>query len=224
MLAGIALSAPRSSMAADNAQTLLTAAATATGQLNSFHFVISFDQGKIEVLDKLELVKAEGDVQRPSSLSVTVSGKIKILPVTASVIIIGEDVWASVTSKNDRFEKVDLEALDKLQLSTEFDPTSLLLKAIDHVDNPTITGSEDIAGASTTIVEGTVDLSKIETDSSRGTLATAPVAVKVWIDGDNLVRRLQIIGPLLQGEPDAIVHQLDLSGFNEQVDIVAPAE
>ena len=36
--------------------------------------------------------------------------------------------------------------------------------------------------------------------------------MKVWIDGDNLVRRLQIIGPLLEGEPDAIVHQLDLSG------------
>ena len=39
----------------------------------------------------------------------------------------------------------------------------------------------------------------------------------------NLVQRLQTIGPLLAGHPAGIVHQLDLSKFNEPVHIVAPS-
>jgi hypothetical protein len=45
----------------------------------------------------------------------------------------------------------------------------------------------------------------------------------VWVDSANLVHRLQTIGPLLEGQSEGIVHQLDLTKFNEPVHIVAPS-
>jgi LppX_LprAFG lipoprotein len=217
-----AIGTPRPSTAADDAQALLAASASAMGQLQSFHFVITIEGGKLVVLDKLELTRAEGDVEQPHTLKVSVNGKVKVLPVTANVIIIGDDVWAAVSPREEKYSKLDPDRVEKLQLSTEFDPTTVLLKAIAYVDDPVITGTEDLDGVPTTVVEGTVDLAKIESGTPEAGGPRKPVAATIWVDGADLVRRLRIVGPLLETEPAGIVHQLDLSKFNEPVHIVAP--
>jgi hypothetical protein len=109
-------------------------------------------------------------------------------------------------------------------LTTEFDPTTVLLTAVEYVDNPAITGTEELDGVSTTVIEGQVDLRAVDSVTPRAGLAQQVVTARMWIDGANLVHRLQVIGPLLASEPDGIVHQLDLSKFDEPVDIVAPRE
>jgi hypothetical protein len=193
------------------------------GALTSFHFVITIQNGELVILDRLTFTRAEGDVEQPHKLKVSVSGKVKVLPVTANVIIIGNDVWAAVTPKADKYSKIDPNKVEKLQLDTAFDPTTVLLKAIGYVENPVITGTEDVNGKSTTVVEGTVDLSKTGSGTPESGAAQQPVKAKIWVDSANLVERLQLIGPLLEGEPEGIVHQLDLSMFNEPVHIVAPS-
>jgi lipoprotein LprA len=218
-----AIAIPRSSAAADDAQELLAASAAAMGTVQSFHFVITIENGELIILDRLQLTRAEGDVAQPSTLKVSVNGKVKVLPVTANVIIIGDDVWAAVSPRAEKYEKIDPDRVEKLQLETEFDPTAVLLKAIAYVDSPVITGTEDLNGVPTTVVEGTVDLVKAASGTPTAGLAQQPVQVKMWIDSANLVQRLQMIGPLLEGQPEGIVHQLDLSKFNEPVDIVAPS-
>lgn len=205
-----------------DAEALLTASASAMGALTSFHFLITVDQGELVILDRLELVRAEGDVEQPHTLKVSVNGTIKVLPVTANVIIIGDDMWAAVSPREDKYSKIDPDRVEKLELSTAFDPTSVLLKAIEYVDNPVVAGTEDLDGVATTIVEGTVDLSKVDSGTPRAGLVLKPVSVRIWLDGSTLVHRLQVIGQLLESEPEGIVHQLDLSKFNEPVEIVAP--
>lgn len=206
------------------AEALLTASATAMGQVQSFHFVITISNGELVILDTLELTRAEGDFQKPHTIKVSVNGKVKVLPVTANVIIVDDNVWAAVSPREDKYTKLDPDRVEKLQLSTTFDPTVVLLKAIEYVDNPVITGTEEIDGVATTIVEGTVDLRRIDSGTPTAGLALQPVSVKIWVDGANLVHRLQAIGALLESEPDGIVHQLDLSKFNEPVEIVAPED
>src|SRR5215217_8360747 len=223
VVALLAIGIPKPSSAADDAQALLAASATATGQLQSFHFVITISNGELVILDRLQLTRAEGDVEKPHTLKVEVNGKIKVLPVTANVIIIGDDVWAAVSPREDKYAKIEPDRVEKLQLETEFDPTTVLLKAIEYIDSPVITGTEELNGVPTTVVEGTVDLAKAISSSSTAGLAQQPVQVKIWVDSANLVQRLQLIGPLLEGQSDDIVHQLDLSKFNEPVHIVAPS-
>jgi hypothetical protein len=44
-----------------------------------------------------------------------------------------------------------------------------------------------------------------------------------WIDTERLVRRVELTGAILEGEADDIIRRVDLSAFNEPVDIQAPA-
>ena len=223
VVALLAIGIPKPSSAADDAQALLAASATAMGTLESFHFVITIQNGELVILDRLKLTRAEGDVEQPHTLQVSVTGKVKVLPVTANVIIIGDDVWAAVSPKEEKYAKIDPDRVEKLQLSTEFDPTTLLLKTIEYIDAPVITGTEELNGVPTTVVEGTVDLANAMSGTSSAGVAQQPVQVKIWVDSANLVQRLQLIGPLLEGQSEDIVHQLDLSKFNEPVHIVAPS-
>jgi hypothetical protein len=222
VLALFAIGIPRPLAAADDAQALLAASATAMGALQSFHFVITIQNGELIILDRLQLTRAEGDVEQPHTLQVSVTGKVKVLPVTANVIIIGDDVWAAVSPREEKYAKIDPDRVEKLQLDTEFDPTTVLLKTIGYVDTPVITGTEELNGMPTTVVEGTVDLGKATSGTPTAGLAQT-VQVKVWVDSAKLVHRLQTIGPLLEGQSEGIVHQLDLTKFNEPVHIVAPS-
>jgi hypothetical protein len=223
VVALLAIGIPTPSAAADDAQALLAASATAMGAVQSFHFVITIQNGELVILDGLQLTRAEGDVAQPHTLQVSVSGKVKVLPVTANVIIIGDDVWAAVSPREDTYAQIDPDRVEKLQLETEFDPTTVLLTAIGYVDAPIITGTEDLNGVPTTVVEGTVDLVNATSGTPTAGLAQQPVQVQIWVDSANLVQRLQTVGPLLAGQPEGIVHQLDLSKFNEPVHIVAPS-
>jgi hypothetical protein len=223
VVALFAIGLPKPSTAADDAQALLAASATAMGALQSFHFVITIPNGELVILDRLQLTRVEGDVEQPRTLKVSVTGKVKVLPVTANVIIIGDDVWAAVSPREDKYAKIDPDQVEKLQLDTVFDPTTVLLKTIGYIDTPVITGTEDLNGVPTTVVEGTVDLVNATSGTPTAGLAQQPVQVKIWVDSANLVQRLQTIGPLLEGQPEGIVHQLDLSKFNEPVHIVAPS-
>jgi len=223
VVALFAIGIPRPSSAAADAQPPLAAPAAAMGALQSFHFVITIQNGELVILDRLQVTRVEGDVEQPHTLQVSVNGKVKVLPVSANVIIIGDEVWAAVSPREDKYAKIDPDRVEKLQLETEFDPTTVLLKAIEYVDSPVITGTEDLNGVPTTIVEGTVDLVKATSGTPTAGLAPQPVQVKIWVDSENLVQRLLTIGPLLEGQPKGIVHQLDLSKFNEPVHIVAPS-
>jgi hypothetical protein len=223
VVALVAIGIPTPSSAADEAQALLAASATAMGTLQSFHFVITIQNGELIILDRLQVTRVEGDVEQPHTLQVSVNGKVKVLPVSANVIIIGDEVWAAVSPREDNYAKIEPDRVEKLQLETAFDPTTVLLKAIEYVDTPVITGTEDLNGVPTTVVEGTVDLVKATSGTPTAGLAPQSVQVKIWVDNANLVQRLQTIGPLLAGQPEGIVHQLDLSKFNEPVHIVAPS-
>ena len=46
--------------------------------------------------------------------------------------------------------------------------------------------------------------------------------MRVWLDDAGRVVRLQIVGQVVLSEPPGIVHQLDLSAFDEPISIEAP--
>ena len=102
LAAAFAIGVPGRAAADAEAEALLAASATAMGQVQSFHFVITVSNGELVVLDALELTRAEGDFQKPHTLKVSVNGKVKVLPVTANVIIVDDNISLNV----DRFELV----------------------------------------------------------------------------------------------------------------------
>jgi hypothetical protein len=53
-------------------------------------------------------------------------------------------------------------------------------------------------------------------------LATEPVDVLIWIDGDTRVHAIELDGALLAIDSDTSSRMISFSGFNEPVEIAAP--
>jgi hypothetical protein len=96
------------------------------------------------------------------------------------------------------------------------------------VQDAAITGTEEVDGAETTLVEGQVDFSGLlssaggDAEMVSDFLVEGPKDVMFWIDGENRVVQSEIIGPIFQTESDDVIRQLTLFAFNEPVEIARP--
>lgn len=210
-----------------DAAALLAKAGTAMSQIKSFHFELTTPRGKTTFMDQFELKSVSGDVQRPDRFQATISVTVAVVNLDIQVIGIGSRIWVTnplATAGQPQYTTVDAGGgLDAL-----LNPDRLLLQAIRYVQDATITGTQTIDGVTTTIVEGTVDLGQVANPQGtpvpveRFGLPQTRVPVIVWIDGDGRVRVLQVNGPLAPGEDANVVRELDLSKFDQPLDIQPP--
>ena len=111
-------------------------------------------------------------------------------------------------------------------------PDALLRAAVDAIRDPEIVDEETIDGEPTTVVEGLLDVRQVAL-AGVGTPAAGmetpaagdlpdPLLVQIWIDAEGRVVRLQLDGPLTDAEAANVVRRLDLSAFDEEVDIQPP--
>ena len=71
------------------------------------------------------------------------------------------------------------------------------------------------------IVEATIDSGDLA--FFQNAAAGFPVAARMWVGVDDpLVHRIELGGPIAAGEAETILRRLELSRFNEDVDIVPP--
>jgi hypothetical protein len=191
--------------------------------VESFHFVITTHNGTVVIADRIELQRIEGDYRRPDRLRATATGKVGFMPVGIDLVVIGDQVWSSDPIRRDRFTRLELERPQLQELLVDFDPGAVLLAAVEYLTDPVVVGTEEIDGAPTTVIEGTVDLGPVAAQYPDVGINEQPLSLRVWLNEADLVVRLQIVGQILLTEPPGIVHQLDLSAFDEPVSIEEPA-
>jgi hypothetical protein len=208
--------------AAQDATALLEASAEAMAAVESFHFVITTIDGKVVLADRIELQRVEGDYQRPDRLRAKASAKVVFMPVGIDLLVIDGQIWYSDPIRGGNLKRLELENPQLQEILVDFDPGAVLLSAVGYVTDPVIVGTEEIDGMPTTLIEGTVDLAPIAAKYPDVDINRLPLPVRVWIDDADLVVRLQLVGQVLLSEPEGIIHQLDLSAFNEPVFIELP--
>jgi lipoprotein LprA len=218
-----------------DAAQLLTNAAMAMTKLKSFQFELSTVQGQSTILRNLELVGVKGAVERPDRFEATITAKVAIVTVDVDIVGIGAQLWVTdPLAREKSYIQVtggDEDAAQTEALATLINPDRLLLAAVGLVKAPVIDGTESIDGVQTTRVTGTVDLSTIgalagatpEAGSVSDLLILGTMPITVWIDGDNHVRSLELEGPLTKDETPDVIRRLDLTDFDEPVDIENPA-
>jgi hypothetical protein len=145
------------------------------------------------------------------------------VPVSVDLVLIGDQVWYSDPVRRNQFNKLELDQPQLQEILVNFDPGSVLLAAAEYLTDPTVVGTEEIAGAPATLIEGTVDLSPIAASFPDVGINEEPVTIRRWLNDADLVVRLQIVGQVVLSEPPGIVHQVDLSAFDEPVSIEEPA-
>lgn len=212
----------------DGAPELLERAAATMASLESFHFELSTPRGETVFLEGLELAGLEGDVQRPDRFQASATARAAIVELSVDVVGIGTRLWVTdPTQEGQQFQELDLsgEAGEGgASLVDLLNPDRVLLEAVTFIEEPTVAGEDEIDGAPTTRVDGTFDLSRLQAEGTPvpGLRTDRPLPVSIWIDAEGRVRRLELEGPLTTAEMPDVVRRLDLTAFDEPIEIEPP--
>lgn len=229
VVASSAWGAPTAAQSTDAAELLRRSAETMAG-LASFHFELTTPRGETLFMENFELAGLEGDVQRPDRFQASATAKAAIIELTVQVVGVGTRLWVTdPLSQEERFVEFSTDEVtggEGAALVDLLNPDRVLLRAVELIDQPIVAGEDEIDGVATTRIEGTFDLARVQQDGTPvpGLATAGPLPVAIWLDETGRVRRLQLLGPLTDAESPDVLRQLDLSAFDEPVDIQPPDE
>jgi hypothetical protein len=227
---------------AQDASELLRQAADTMTTLSSFHFELSTHNGKTQFIEGIELDSVTGDVLRPLSLKAEATIGMALASIKLTIISIDGHTWVTDPfSSSGEFRDLGTADFGVLDPTILINPDRLILPAIGQVHDPVIAGTEKIGDTDTTRIDGTVDMAAAANDliaiaspgagtpevrePGEGEIAfPESMPFSVWIDGSNQVHRIEVTGAILENEANDIVRRIDLSNFNESVDIQPPTQ
>jgi lipoprotein LprG len=198
-----------------DAAEVLEEAATRFESVRTFHFTLDHENGATEIVFGLGLDTAEGDFVLPDRMSAEARGRFGPTTVNVRLIAIGDDTW--VTNPFSReFQRAPASILDII------DPAALVSVVARSMQDPKVEGSENVDGTTTHRISGRVS----SDDLSQGLAFGEPgrtLEVTVWVGrDDDLIRRARIRGPMISGEADDIVRELNFSRYDASVTIEPP--
>lgn len=188
-------------------------AVEALGNVSTFAFEVEHEGPPTIIGGGLELKSASGTVALPDRAETLAKADIAALglPVELGIIQIGEKgymqdpfsgVWLSANSLPFVFHAINVAVADVLRAASE----------------PTLVGDA---------VGGFVLEATLPSDALRALVPAAAeglsLTVRVWVDeGDFLVSRIRLSGPILDGEGPDMVRVVEFSGYDEPVVIEPP--
>lgn len=198
-----------------DADALLGAAASRMDEVTSFHFKVDHENGVTPIVAGLGMTTAEGDVQGTDRMRIEVNARFAGTNVRVNIVILPDASYLS-NPITGRWEQQDLD------ISQFFDPSNGVTALMRAVTDATAVGRDSIGGVDVYVLEATVDSGDLDLFVSQSQ-AGRPVTARVWIGVDDpLVYRVQVEGPLSPDEDAAIVRRLELSAFDEPIEITAP--
>lgn len=224
----------------EDATQLLQAAAKAMTELASFNFLVQNEGGTTKLLNIVELKSVEGAVLRPDSFHAQATAKVAVLTLKVDIIGIDGDLYVSdPTAPAGTYLALSTTGTEGVDIASVINPDALILKSVTVVENPKVDGTAKIGDVETTKVSGTVVLQKVidlagvatptptaettETPTEPQLVLDQPLDTTLWIDGENRIRRIRLIGAILTSDDPGIARRIDFSKFNEPVTIEAPA-
>jgi hypothetical protein len=198
-----------------SAEELVSESVTKTSDVKSFHLVVDVEHGKSSG-SGLNLNFVDGDVLVPDRLKGKVGGTFLGLSISTDLVVVGETYYLKVPFSGWR--KIDVDTLP----AAFFDPEQGILAVIQGASDLKRDGSEEVGGADCYRVTG-----KVQADTLKPLLSTAEgsqtVDMELWIGKDDmLIRRVRLSGPISPDEDANAVRTVDLSNFDEPVEISAP--
>jgi hypothetical protein len=185
--------------------------------VNSFHFLLDQVGGGTPITMGIEMTKAEGDIVRPDKLQATIFGTAMGMSLEVKLVTSGEKTY--MTNPLTGAWEVPPDQFKVLSL---FDPGTGLAAILKGMAAPTQLGEEQIGGTLCYYLKGS-----IASDALRPIAGSAAagvvINVEVWIGKEDfLVRHIKLEGKITEAEKEGIVRTLDLSNFNQEVEIKLP--
>jgi len=199
-----------------SASELVNESVAKTSAVESFHLVIDVENGASSS-SGLSLKFVDGDVLVPDKLKGKVGGTFSGISISTDLIVVGHRYFLK-TPFGSGWQKIDVDTLP----SAFFDPEQGILAVIGGASDLQNDGSEDVGGVDCYRVTG-----KVKADTLKPLLNTAKgtqkLEMELWIGKDDmLLRRLRLTGPISPDESAKAVRTVELSEFDEAVQISAP--
>ncbi len=210
-----------------DAVALIEAAAEALAALETFGFELATTRGSSTILEGFELKEVAGVVRRPLDVEAEVTVGLPIGEITITAVGVEGQFWVQDPLSDGEWMSFGGDP----QIQSLINPTVLVTNAVRLGQDAQITGTEEVDGVETTVVEGTVDffssLGSIATpaggsESLQQYLAEGARDVTFWIDEENRVVEIEIRGPIFATESDDVVRVIRFFDFNEPVQIEVP--
>lgn len=199
-----------------SAEDIVRTSTEATGAVRTFHFTLDVENVPSTAVG-LQLTGAEGDVVVPDRASADVTGTFAGTTIATQIVAIGEKVWLK-NPLSGTWQSIDVSATPVALL----DPAQGVLGVMQRVEDPADAGAEDVGGVTLRKVTGTAAASDVAP-----LVGVSPsdrqVPVTLWIgEEDFLLRRIEVRGPVAEGEPDDAQRIVEVSRFDEPVTIEQP--
>ncbi|MDQ4099713.1 MAG: LppX_LprAFG lipoprotein [Chloroflexota bacterium] len=202
-------------------QQVLAAASKRLAETPALHFQLSVEgQTYVDPAGEIQLISAEGDLARPNK--VRVQFQVELFSagnVSIRMVTIGQESWTT-----------DLLSGNWGPAPAEFgyDPTILfdnqdgLGPVMNRLNDPTLSGQEDINGRTSYRIDATADQASIGPLTGE-TMDGSPVGVTVWIDeATSDLLQVKLVEPASSGKEQPATWVLTMSDHGESVEIVPP--
>lgn len=199
-------------------QQVVRDAADRLEAVQSFHFLLTHENGATAIVQNLAMTRAEGDLARPARLQADLEAQAAGQKLELSVIGIDERTWITNPFNRTQWQLLPgTDVRDVLNLGAVPD----VMRQVQDVE---AAGTEQVNGTECYRLRATVDSGSLTAVVPRAAEPGQTVNVELWVGReDALVRRLVVRGPLNPDEQESIARRLDLSNFDAPVTIQAPS-
>ncbi len=196
---------------------VLDRAADELDKANTAHFTLEQQNGSVQLAAGVQIVNAEGDVQRPDKLRMKFTLRLAGFSAESQLIAVGEDLFLT-NPLSGQWQKAPAATGAPRVLDKERGMSSLLRKVTD----PQKVGNETLDGVQTQHFKGSVPAASFGAMTGGQVTATS-VPGDLWVgNGDFLPRQVRLEGPIGAGDTTATVRVLKFSQFNAAVTIDRP--
>ncbi len=199
-----------------DATALLAEAAERMERVTAFHFDLDHDGGTAQFIPGVQMQSAEGDVVVPDRMQMTIRARASGVNLEISMVIVPEGSYMT-NPLTGRWQR------ESITMDEVFDPASGVTSVMRAVQDAEVTRTERVGGVDTYVVDATVLAADLEFFASAPVEGAQPLPVRAWIGVDDpLVYRIEIEGPLNRGEADDLLRRLNLSNFDDDIEILPP--
>jgi lipoprotein LprG len=200
-----------------SAEELVTNSVAKTSAVKTFHLLVDV-QNVTAPREGLGLDYVDGDVVVPDRLKGRVGGTFLGIPLSTDLIVVGSDYFLKVPFTG-KWRKIDVATLP----ATFFDPERGILAVISSATDLHRDGEEDVDGVPTYRLKGNVRAEQL-TPLLNTAQGSGELTLELWIGQDDmLLRRVRLTGPIEPCEDADATRTVELSAFDEPVEISPPS-
>lgn len=206
---------PSPPAAVPDVREIIGAASIALAQVRSFRFTITHSEGVAPLGLGLTMSSAQGEVVAPDRIRLKVIGRAGEQDVRYEVVGIGPQTWMTnpFTSQWQELPGLTLRHL----VNPQYWSVPLVT-----LSAPVLTGVERLGMMPSYVIEGTIDTSVLRALIPVSG-ASRSIALRLWVDQQSsMPRRVAISGPLWSDDSPNVVRTLELSDFNQAIQIDIP--